>query len=391
MARTLLEESTLVFQGHFAMMAPLYPMFLAGSYALPGPDRLAVLLIQILLGAAMTAAVYLIGRKLFSERAALAAAIFCALYYPLITISMSVLSEALFIPLMTLSLLFALYALFDGGKKNFAMAGILAGLACLTRPVIIYLPLLLAIAAALGILRRRLNMRWLHLAIFLGCFYLTLSPWAYRNWQVLGKPILTSTNTGMVMATSAMPRYGKFFGFDLRASRVEPERRYIFDLPELEQNRELKKLAMDYYRQHPETIPRLLWLKVMYLVSPFDWEVLGDNNGVFNPWFVWVTVLSITGLLTASWNTGRVMLAFVPFYFISISLATYASSRLRLPLIPALIVFAGAGWVHLEKRTRTGVLYPVAAIILVLSAAGFLFSSEFKLLCSRLARLLGIW
>ncbi len=391
MARALLQEGTLSFQGHLAMISPLYPVFIAGSYALPGSDRLAVLLAQVVLGALMTSAVYLICRKLFSERAAWVSALLAALYYPLITISLSVLSEALFIPLLVFSLLFTLNALSHDKNSNFALAGIMTGLASLCRPVIFYFPLLLVLAALVAFFRRRLNIRLLGLALYLGCFYLTLSPWAYRNWRELGTPVFTSTNTGMVLATSVTPREGKLFGFDLQKNYMAPENQHILDLPELERNDALKKLAVDHLLHNPREIPGNTVLKAMYFLSPFDWEIMGHLEGVFNPWFVLVTLLAAVALATMGWNSGRVLAVAVPLYFATISLATYASPRLRLPIIPVLIILAGAGWVHLEGRTSPKKRYVVTGLVLVLSCVGYLYSSQIKYFCRDFFIWLGIW
>ncbi len=391
MATTLLQKGTLIFNGQLASIAPLYPMFVAGCYALPGPDRLTVLLAQLVLGALMTPAIYLIGRTLFHERAALVAAVFCALYYPLITISTSVLSEALFIPLLVFSLLSALYAIGENSNRHFALAGILAGLASLTRPVIFYFPLLLALAALAALVRRKLNIRLLGLMLYLACFYLTLSPWAFRNWRELGEPVFTSTNTGMVLATSVMPRNEKLFGFDLQKNYMAPRDRYILDLPELERNRALKNLALEHLVSHPEEIPRETLLKTLYFLSPFDWEIMGNLDGLFNPWFAWIAVLAAVGLATTGWSAGRALIAAVPFYFAAISFATYASPRLRLPIIPVLIVFAGVGWTRLEHRTTAKTRYLVTGLAVLLSAAGYYYSPQVKAACRELFVWLGIW
>jgi 4-amino-4-deoxy-L-arabinose transferase-like glycosyltransferase len=391
MARTLLQEGVLTFQGHLAMMSPLYPMFVAGCYALPGPDRLAVLLAQAVLGATMTAAIYLICRRLFSEKAALVSALFGALYYPLIAISQSVLSEALFIPLLVFSLLAALCALHANKNVHFALAGILTGLACLCRPVILYFPPMLVLVALAGLLRRKLNIRLLGLALYLTCFYLTLSPWAYRNWRELGTPVFTSTNTGMVLATSVMPRHGKLFGFDLQKNYMPPEDRHILDLPELERNQALKELAINHLISHPQEIPRETLLKTMYFLSPFDWEIMGHLEGVFNPWFVLVSLLAALALARMGWNTGRVLTVAIPFYFAAISFATYASPRLRLPILPVLIILAGAGWIEFEGRLSSKARYLVGTLAVLLSTAGFIYSYQIKLFCRELLVWLGVW
>ncbi len=78
-------------------------------------------------------AIFLFSKKLFGKRAALWAALFASTSYLFIFFSTKVLSEPLFIALLSLSLLFYVRWQKEGKNRNLFLAGLLSGMAFLTR------------------------------------------------------------------------------------------------------------------------------------------------------------------------------------------------------------------------------------------------------------------
>ena len=122
------------------------------------------------------------------------------------------------------------------------------------------------------------------------------------------------------------------------------------------------------------------------------WEVLGHEDGVFNPWFFWVLLFAVFGLFSLNWKPDHFLPAGLLVYFFALSMVTYASPRLRLPVDPFFILFASAGWVaaqrRLESRGKTSILL---SVVLVSSAAGYIYSDFIKDSCRSILVLCGIW
>src|SRR4030042_682466 len=79
----------LVMEGKLtARIPPLYPLFLAGIYRATGCSRLAVMLIQAVLGSLLALYLFKLAMEALPRRATLLAGIISALYWPLILIGM---------------------------------------------------------------------------------------------------------------------------------------------------------------------------------------------------------------------------------------------------------------------------------------------------------------
>ncbi len=390
-ASNLLEQGTFVFDGHRAIVTPLYPLFLAGSSLLPFANRLAALLIQAFLGGMTALLIYLIAIDLFTRRAAILSGLLTAIYWPLVCVSVKLLSEALFIPLLAATILFTVRALNYNSVKYFSLAGLLCGLASLTRPFLFFFPFLMIAGVFAYQKWKSDNTKLRNLSILFALHICVMMPWALRNQVVLGAPVFTSTNSGMVLASSVMPKEGNIYGFNINSEHLPQDKRYILDLPELERDSELKRFAVGHILQHPQEIPRQLILKVLYFVSPFDWEILGHTDGVFNAWFFLTLILAVWGMIAWKTNNKRLVVLLLLGYSFAMSMMTYASPRLRLPAELVLILYAGAGWVHLEARTSSKARYLVTGLAILLSTAGYFYSSPLKVFCRELLVWIGVW
>lgn len=181
------------------MRPPLYTLFLATSIQLADSlvDRLR--LIQALLSSATVPLFFLLTRQIFgpgrvANRAALVAALLAALSYTLAASAAELLSETLFLAILTLSLALLLRAGRTAHWPLALAAGLFLGLAALTRSVALpLLPLgalwLLAAALRERDLRRSLRPT---LALLLGCA-LVVAPWTARNYAVYGTLIMIDT------------------------------------------------------------------------------------------------------------------------------------------------------------------------------------------------------
>ncbi len=128
---------------------PAYPGFVAGVIAVAGEDLRALAFVQHALGVLTAVLTFLLGRLTFGRAVGLGAGMLTALNGGLMLAGQSVMTEALFVPLIVGALAALVAALRARRAWLYVLAGLLLGAATLTRPVAqVLLPL--ALLAALG-------------------------------------------------------------------------------------------------------------------------------------------------------------------------------------------------------------------------------------------------
>ena len=191
-----------------AFRPPGYPYALGGLYRAAGvtdaPNRerwRAARRAQAVLGAMTVGLLGLLAGSLFGRRVAWVAMALAAVYPPLLLVEGALVSEALFVPLVLAAALAALRGsrATDGGLRWAVLAGVLGGLATLTRTNAPVLLLPLALAVWTG--RPRLSPRALAApAALVVAAALCVLPWTVRNWVAMGEPIPLATQTGPALA-----------------------------------------------------------------------------------------------------------------------------------------------------------------------------------------------
>ncbi|MFC2161143.1 ArnT family glycosyltransferase, partial [Acidobacteriota bacterium] len=180
-----------------AFRPPGYPYFLAALYSLFGDHPLPVTLVQSILAVFTCLLLFLLGKRLASERTGLWTAGFFAVYPQFIRYPGNLYVETLFIFLF----IFGMVVLFDLIKNPSNLksitAGILFGLSALVREVtlLMILPILLwAILMMKGLSDKKQMGK--KLSVFILFFALTISPWAIRNFFLFHSFVPISTNGG---------------------------------------------------------------------------------------------------------------------------------------------------------------------------------------------------
>ena len=184
-----------------AFRTPGYPMFIAAFEGL-GFGLRAVLVAQCVLSVGSVLLVYLIGRQLFSRRAvALLAAGLMAVNPESISMSVSVMSETLFIFLMLAGVYLAMR---ERGREGFAKrglaGGVVIGLSVLVRPISVLMGL--AMAMWLGAVDRRWRSAGAGLVMLVSSLVLP-GVWAWRNYE-----------TGYGYTISTVPAVNAYFYTD---------------------------------------------------------------------------------------------------------------------------------------------------------------------------------
>lgn len=182
---------TVARDGSFAPLLGIYPpaysVFLAGVWAVLGPDFLAAAAVQHALGVVTAIATYGVARAALPPVWALIPAIATATNGYLLILEHGIYTEALFIPLLATVAWLAtrlLGAGDAGGWRLAATTGALVALASLTRLVL--QPFLAVLAAGMLVAGGWPPRRdaWVRVGALVGAFLVAVSPWVAHNWIV---------------------------------------------------------------------------------------------------------------------------------------------------------------------------------------------------------------
>ncbi|HEU5421954.1 MAG TPA: glycosyltransferase family 39 protein, partial [Nitrolancea sp.] len=332
---------------HFALRTPGYPLFLAFCQSVFGESTLAARLVQALIGAGSVWLVFRLTRALVREpepasrwTTPLLAAALAAIdpYYT--GTSALLLSEAVFIPLLLLSL-WGLAVLWGQGESatpraRFGWAlvvGAASGLAVLVRPSwALGVPALLAAWVVGSGLGRRALIGALVVALAAA---LVMGPWWLRNERVFGRFVPTALWMGASLYDGLNPKATGASNMDFLN---EPD---IWPLGEEGQDAILRERALAFARAHPRRVLALAGIKVLRYWSPWPSasEVRSPVLAVLcGAWSVPLYALWLAGL----WDRRRdaralVLLAGPLVYFCLLHMVFAGSMRYRIPgEVPAL-------------------------------------------------------
>jgi 4-amino-4-deoxy-L-arabinose transferase-like glycosyltransferase len=331
---------------HFALRTPGYPLFLAACRLAFGARVLPVRLVQAILGAVSVWLVYRLTAQVVSSRrgdppgrAPLLAGLLAAIDPFLVLTSALVLSEALFIPLMLLSL-WGMAVLWtpeaeDAGRPQhdwrWALgAGVASGAAVLVRPSwILFPPVMLGIwLAASGRGKRATALRATFL-VALG-FVAVMAPWWIRNARVYGRFVPTALWTGASLYDGLNPRATGASDMDWFLGAAD-----VWPLGEEAQDRELFRRAASFARANPRRTLELAAIKAARYWSPWP-----NAEGWRSPAVTLASALWSVPLLAAIalglWDRRRdgrvlVLLAGPLLYFALLHMVFASSMRYRIP------------------------------------------------------------
>jgi 4-amino-4-deoxy-L-arabinose transferase-like glycosyltransferase len=338
---------------HFALRTPGYPLFLAACRALFGDRPLMARLVQAVLG---TLTVWLVARlaaQIVQEQeprpvwtvATLTAAL--AAFDPfVVSISAFLLSEALFVPLMIVSL-WGLAMLWPSrgdatGRSGWIWAlttGFATGAAVLTRPSwALFAPAALGCCVIAsrgyrGLATRRAAVVVLGVAV-------VMAPWWVRNARIYGRFVPTALWMGASLYDGLNPNATG--ASDMLGFLFETE---VWPLDEEAQDALLRSRALAFVREQPGQALWLAMVKLGRFWSPWP------NADTFQAWPVAVASALITLpqfalMAVGAWDRRRdpraiVVLLGPLIYFMILHMIFASSMRYRIPAaVPALALAA---------------------------------------------------
>lgn len=255
-----------------AVVAPGYPIFLAlhlpdkGASLSPvgfAASMRSVQRSQALLSVATLVIVFVIGARVAGFAVGILATALTAISPHMVNINIYLVTEPLFTCLallMSWLLLRTIENAQEARPAAFLLAGLLAGLAALTRPSVQYLPFLIT---AYGIIampqRRRL---WV---LFFGMFVVLMTTWSLRNVAVTG----SFSDPTLMRATIQHGGYPNFMYNDTPKSLGVP---YLFD-PHLSAESSLQDiLSVLWQRVSEQPGEYLYWYLIGKPYALFHWD-----------------------------------------------------------------------------------------------------------------------
>jgi len=332
-----------------ARTSPLYPLFMAGVFAVFGHNFVWIRLMQILLATAGCFFLWLSAREIMEHGHANLVLFLAAFYYPFIQTPSYILTETLFLFCLLLTFLFIVRTTNRRHRTDAVLLGLAGGLTALARPPgLIFVMLALTALLLAGMRNRR---RFMLFCIAATAFVLVLAPWITRNYLRFHAFIPATSMGGAALYLGNNPQatggHGGWhnYGEDTVAG-MPPE---TAAMSELETSRYLNGMATGYIRAHPLRFFSLCGKKFLNLWRPFYsggniWYrvamVIEDMLilypfGILGFILLWRNRPAMRYLLT-------LMLLFVLVYT-AVVITSIAVVRYRYPLMPFFIICASYG------------------------------------------------
>jgi 4-amino-4-deoxy-L-arabinose transferase-like glycosyltransferase len=180
----------------YIIRPPLCPLYLAAVFRIFGVGFLPVLMVSALVRGGLVAGVALLGRRLVSPAAGLAAGFVIAVYPMLVFTYTRFVSEIVYVPLFVLSFWFLEKAVASERPRDFAAAGALSGVASLARSTSLFFTVavaawLVARKSGTGRFSRR---NFVSAALLVGIMLAVIFPWTARN-AVVHKALILVDNS----------------------------------------------------------------------------------------------------------------------------------------------------------------------------------------------------
>lgn len=332
----------------------------AATFLVFGESFLGVVLLNLIASALIMLMAFALGQRWFGTRTGLLACGLVAIWPNLIYFTSVLSSELYFIAMVMAGLWF-------WGKQvsflSIVLCGLIWGLACYLRPVALLLPIAMAFAAVpfgVGPAIRSAVQTVATMTIMLAI----LLPWTLRNMEVLGEPILVSTNFGPNLWMGNNP--------DSTGGYMDlPD--WIADMSETERARALGDAAKDYILSDPAGFVLNTLVKAVKL---YDRETIGvawNQNAIRNLggdpallvaklvatgfWYA-LLLLSVVGLWQMA-KAGVWRALFHPatlgvLYFTALHAVIVVEDRYHMPVSGYIAILAGLGVASLHGERWIG-------------------------------------
>lgn len=326
----------------------VYPLYLAGVYALTGYHPLAARFVQgIAAGLLISLLVYRIGRRVADETTGLVGAGLAAMYGYFIYYNVALMTETFFIVLVLLSLYLSLEIKEKPVLWRWVLLGLVIGMAGLLRQtVLLFVPFLLL--WLFWELKNAGVARW-YAIVPVVVIILVIAPWTLRNYRVFQQFLLLNSNAGYALYASNNPNLGTDWNNDEVVVPVPAE---LKGLNEAQLDRALTQKGIGFIVADPQ---RYLLLSMDKTLEYFKFWPTSESGTMSNV----VRVLSfglylplmLLGLFLSlsRWRNFAVLYLFMLIHT-GIHLLSWPAPRYRLSVDAVAMVFAALAVLEIARR-----------------------------------------
>ena len=347
--------------GPSAWEPPLYPYLIGGVFKIFGIYTYAsawvLLSINCLLAALTTIPVYLIAHRTFGSRVAIWSARAWALNPYVWYWSIHWIWDTTFTPLM-LALIFLVVLEMEQwpGWRGWILFGALWGVGALANPTMLsFLPF-----CGLWVWRQRYRRGLPSLAgVVLSSFvfFLVLSPWMVRNYEVFGRFVFIRDDFGLQFRLGNNKLADGMLIATLQPNLNKLELEKFERLGEIAYEADCRRLAFDWIRAHPGRFAIISMKRFFYY-----WNGVPRPTDSTAPWdfrsslFLASSVLAIWGLVRAlrqkrpgAWLFAGLVVTYPTVYYF-----VYPHARYRHPIEPELVILVVFLLCEVRSRAASG-------------------------------------
>jgi len=326
-----------------AFRMPFFSVTLASIYALFGYDYFPARVILCVISSATCLCAAGTGRILFNRSVGFMTGLFFAVYYPLIFLSHSLMTETLSIFLFVQGLYMFLRAVHERSWGFASGSGVVLGLSVMTRfAFVAALPILfLYLLVFSSSWNRKLKLAIVWVALMMA----VIAPWIIRNGIVFDTFFPSASGGTRQIWTGANPQYGGVT-FSVQAWRdilwADP------DASEMQRNKRIKIETTEFIKNNPSWyFSKVIWRAKYHLKIPDFHDLFKGRNG----FVVWTNLstyvaawLGAIGLLLALCNRRNSGLLLVGIFLSLLGLHSLAGEELRYRLAAECIWIIGAAY-----------------------------------------------
>ena len=374
-----------------AKRPPLYPFSLALAFkTMNRIDHNAIRVIQVLISLVTGFFLFRLFENVFDPKIARLGLILFLFYPSLIFFNYLILTETIFIFILT-TFFYSTSKFLAKGKLSLAMlSGLLLGVSSLTRSITY--PMALPLAGLLCLLLvKQFKLKAVYTALlFLLAFGATLSPWTIRNARVFHSfvPVGTMGGLNLYMGNyEHTPLHRAWAAVDITDENAwyKGHEKKLSGMNEAEKQQWAIQKAKAYITSHlGQSILRSViktanfWGIERTIIAGMEMDYFGFFSGKWYRYIAYLMILLAYAGVVLAGSTGFFMkLAIVPsrfdiiFGFMLVSFTglhaiVFGHSRYHLPLIPFLCGYAGWLIIHFDrlKQTHSRLLFGIGGGVL---------------------------
>jgi hypothetical protein len=335
---------------------PVYPYFVGTLFRRFG-SMAAVPWVQVVLGALLVPVVGRAAAHAFGPRVGVVAAAFTAFYPELVWYPAHYWSETVFLLLLWAAIERALAADAAASWRTAAAAGVLFGLATLTRELALYLVPLVVVwmvrpwavgATSVGTRIVLSRNRLVGAGALLLATALTIAPWTLRNAVVFRAFIPVSTMGGLNLwqgntTLTHLQIYDVLAGIDGAVAQDRYCRRLAWETIAARQPawvfEKLAEQMPEFWKAGSEVLDHLVGRDACGPLAPA--RLVAIELVLVLPYLA-LLALALIGVARLRFTPPAVLLLVLAAVYNAAHVAAYATTRFRLPVLPVLFMLAGA-------------------------------------------------